>query len=74
MMKVVHYRAKCIGCNICFEMMPAHWRLSRRDGKATLVQANEKKGLFIKSFPPEERSQWKAVEAACPVRVIKVNG
>ena len=73
-MKVIHYRDKCIGCNVCFEMMPEHWRLSRRDGKATLVQAVEKKGLHIKIIAADEQDAWQAVEAACPVRVIKVSG
>ena len=46
----------------------------RRDGKATLVHAVEKKGLHIKIIAADEQDAWQAVEAACPVRVIKVSG
>ena len=43
MSKLVHYRDKCIGCGICYEMQPDYWRMSTRDGKATLVKAEMKK-------------------------------
>jgi ferredoxin len=43
MPKIIQYRNKCIGCCICVEMQPNFWRMSKKDGKATLLSAEEKK-------------------------------
>lgn len=72
MAKIVHYRAKCIGCNICFEMQPEYWRLSRKDGKATLVNSHLKKDTYILDIPDEDIALSKETAAHCPVKVIKV--
>lgn len=45
MSKIIHYRDKCIGCGICYEMQPQEWRMSKRDGKVTLLHATKKKRL-----------------------------
>ncbi|MBL6448990.1 ferredoxin [Fulvivirga sp. 29W222] len=73
MAKVIHYRNKCIGCNICFEMQPNIWRMSQKDGKATLVGGEIKKGLYILSIA-EGHSEvlLNEVAKACPVNIIKV--
>lgn len=69
--KVIHFRNKCIGCGICFEMQPDLWRMSKKDGKATLVGGVEKKGIFqlelLNSIP-----LTKVVAGACPVKIIQV--
>jgi ferredoxin len=71
MNKIIHYRNKCIGCGICFEMLPELWRMSKKDGKATLIGAKGKKEVFIlETINSKERS--KAVAKACPVKIIKV--
>lgn len=72
MPKIIHYRNKCIGCNICFEAQPEYWRLSRRDGKATLVGAILKKDTYILEIPEFDVEASKVTAEHCPVKVIKV--
>lgn len=72
MPKIIHYRNKCIGCNICYEAQPEYWRLSRRDGKATLVGAILKKDTYILEIPECDVEASNATAEHCPVKVIKV--
>ncbi len=69
---LIHYRDKCIGCNVCFEMWPVRWRMSTTDGKATLVGGIKKKNLHILRVSPGEDEINVRVANACPVKVIKV--
>ena len=72
MPKIIHYRNKCIGCGICFEMQPAFWRMSKKDGKATLVQAIVKKEVYQLNVHEMDTALAMDVAKACPVNVIKV--
>jgi ferredoxin len=72
MAKIIHYRNKCIGCGICFEMQPELWRMSKRDGKATLLRSTEKKDVFILSVNKDIQHQAEQVKKACPVKIIKI--
>ena len=54
MHKVIQYRSKCIGCGICYELQPELWRMSKKDGKATLIKAVGKKQVFILSIPDKK--------------------
>ncbi len=72
MSKIIHYRDKCIGCNICFEMQPEYWRLSRKDGKATLLGGLLKKDTHILEIPEQDVTRSEDVASHCPVKVIKV--
>ena len=47
MANIIHYRNKCIGCGICYEMQPELWRMSKKDGKAVLLNAQLKKTVHI---------------------------
>lgn len=73
MPKIIHYRDKCIGCAICYEMQPQEWRMSKRDGKATLVHAAVKKSIYIKEIPALAKEFSKQVSVACPTRCIRVD-
>lgn len=73
MPKVIHYRNNCIGCGVCYEMQPALWRMSKKDGKATLVKAIKKKEVFVLDLPFHLAEETKEVVKACPVRVIKLS-
>lgn len=66
-------RAKCIGCNYCVELAPAQYQMSKKDGKAVLLHAKEKKGFFTIKSPDETiyGVNMKAREA-CPVKIIAV--
>lgn len=73
MPNITQYRNKCIGCGICYEMMPEIWRMSTKDGKATLINATLKKqtSKLVIGQPLVEASE--KVAEACPVKIIKVN-
>jgi len=73
MPNIIHYRNKCIGCGICYEMMPDTWRMSKKDGKATLLKAVLKKDVFILSLDRSIVTEFKKVAHACPVKIILVN-
>ena len=44
--RISHQRDKCIGCNACVKAAEDRWRVSRQDGKCTLVGGIEKKGIY----------------------------
>lgn len=46
--------------------------MSRRDGKAILLQATEKKETFILHIQPATFAKTKTIANACPVKIIKV--
>ena len=71
MVVVTLQRKKCIGCNYCVERAPAQFQMSKKDGKAVLLHAIEKKGFFtIKSTDHAIlESNIKAMET-CPVKII----
>ena len=72
MANIIHYRGKCIGCGICYEQQPDLWRMSTKDGKATLVRAVEKKQVFVLAVSGMVQQQALDVAQACPVNIIKV--
>ncbi len=72
MPKILHQRGKCIGCNICFEIWPVRWRMSRQDGKCTLVDSTEKKGIWQALISNDELAINKKAAQACPVKIIKI--
>ncbi|HOZ84417.1 MAG TPA: ferredoxin [Niabella sp.] len=72
MSKLVHYRDKCIGCGICYEMQPDYWRMSTRDGKATLVKAEMKKKVHQREIMDWDVELAQKLAHACPVKVIKI--
>lgn len=73
MPNITFYRKKCIGCGICYEMMPDIWRMSTKDGKANLVKAVFKKGISVLSVGISLVEGSKRVALACPARIIKIN-
>lgn len=70
MRKIIHYRDKCIGCGICYELQPELWRMSRKDGKAHLLNAIEKKGIHQLSCNVSMELS-KFVAKSCPTNAIK---
>lgn len=71
--RITYFRARCIGCHSCAEVAPGQWKMSRKDGKATLIGAKEKKGVF--SLLIQEMEKAVNIQAAtnCPVRIIRVD-
>ena len=73
--KLIQYREKCIGCNVCFEASPNNWKINEEDGKADLIGGKEtKKGVFVKDISPAELEENKIAEDNCPVGIIHIDG
>jgi ferredoxin len=72
MPKIIFYRDNCIGCSICQEMQPDLWRMSKKDGKAVLLQSIQKKKIFQLEVHNIFLQQTMEVIEACPARVIKI--
>lgn len=71
MSKIIHFRNKCIGCGICYELQPALWRMSRKDGKATLLNATVKKDIHQVSVKVSN-GLTAFVAKSCTVNAIKL--
>lgn len=72
MVRIIQQRVKCIGCNACVEAAPSRWRMSRKDGKCTLVQGIDKRGMFIYLAGDDEYEANLTAATHCPVNCIKV--
>lgn len=71
MPNIILYRNKCIGCGICYEQQPDLFRLSKKDGKATLVNATIKKDIALLNVSAAVK-QLRELVKACPVKIIKL--
>ena len=72
MVIISHRRDKCIGCNYCVELAFERWRMSKKDGKATLLGSVNKKGFHNVKVDDEEYEMNKKAAEACPVNIIDV--
>ncbi|MBL1279075.1 MAG: ferredoxin [Fluviicola sp.] len=72
MVVITQQREKCIGCNYCVELAFDQWRMSKKDGKATLIGAENKKGFYTLRLDYEVFDSNKRAADACPVKIIKV--
>jgi ferredoxin len=72
MVRIVQQRIKCIGCNACVEAAAHRWRMSRKDGKSTLVGGEEKQGFYTVLVGDEEYAENVRAATHCPVKIIKV--
>ncbi|TAL57375.1 MAG: ferredoxin [Bacteroidetes bacterium] len=72
MIRIYHYRQKCIGCNACVEAKKDRWRMSRKDGKSTLVGGKNTKGIYRTEIENDEYKSIMEAEKNCPVKIIKI--
>lgn len=72
MYRIIQQRNKCIGCNACVEADAGRWRISRRDGKCTLVGGIEKKGYYSVIIDEHELEANKRAAKNCPVNIIQI--
>lgn len=72
MIVITLQRDKCIGCNYCYEVAPYRWRMSKKDGKAVLLGAKEKRGFFTTRVNNDEFEDNKIAAERCPVKIIHV--
>lgn len=73
MVRIIQQRNKCIGCNACVEAADYRWRISKKDGKCTLVGGIEKKGFYQVLVPDHELEDNLLAAANCPVNIIKIH-
>lgn len=73
MLIITLQRPKCIGCNFCQEVAPDQFRMSKKDGKAVLLNAKDKKGFHTIKLHDESayEANLKAQES-CPAKIIQV--
>lgn len=72
MVRITYFRNKCIGCNGCVEAAPERWRVSRKDGRCTLIGGKEKKGIYRTIVSMDEYEANLQAAANCPVKIIRV--
>lgn len=72
MIRITHFRKKCIGCNACVEVAPERWRVSKKDGKSVLLRGIEKKGITTAIVPDDEYEANKIAARMCPTNIIQV--
>ncbi|HRH65533.1 MAG TPA: ferredoxin [Bacteroidia bacterium] len=70
--RILQRRDKCIGCNACVEAFDHRWRISRRDGKCTLIGSSEKRGIYSVLVDMDEYEANVIAAKNCPVRIITV--
>lgn len=72
MIRITQQREKCIGCHACVEAANFRWRISRKDGKCTLIGGKGKKGWFIVIVEEDEFEPNTLAAQNCPVKIIRV--
>lgn len=74
MAKIVFYRNDCIGCGSCVIHSPKQWKISDEDGKAELINSENKNGICVLEINKLFIKENKKASEDCPSRVIKVFG
>ncbi len=72
MIRITHFRKKCIGCNYCVELSPYRWFINQNDGRINLKGAKEKKGIYILLTSDDEYEINKEAADVCPVNIIRI--
>ena len=72
MVIITHQRETCIGCNYCVEIAYDRWRMSKKDGKATLLGGVNRKGFYTVKVREDELDENIKAAEACPVKIIHV--
>lgn len=72
MIQILFQRHKCIGCNACVEQAPAHWIMSKKDGKSFLRKSARKGDFYVKNISYLEYDENVRAAKHCPVRIIQV--
>ncbi|MCC7465128.1 MAG: ferredoxin [Saprospiraceae bacterium] len=73
MIQIIQQREKCIGCNACVEAADYRWRVSRRDGKCTLINGIAKRGFYRVVVDDHELEDNLRAAKHCPVNIIQVH-
>ena len=71
--KISQYRDNCIGCGVCAYIAPQTWTMSDEDGRADLVNAEDKKTCFTGDITEIDLEDNIRAQDECPVHCIKVH-
>ncbi len=72
MVRITHYRYKCIGCAYCVEVAPDFWKMNENDGKSDLIGSKTKNNIqMLITDDLSFDANMRAAEV-CPVSCIKV--
>ncbi len=71
MKQIQYFRDKCIGCGACVIKAPHIWEMNMTDGKADLLDAEEKGNFHIRILWDDEVKIMNEIVAVCPVKAIK---
>ncbi|MFA6541778.1 MAG: ferredoxin [Bacteroidota bacterium] len=72
MIRITHFRNKCIGCNACVEVAPDRWRVSKKDGKSVLLGGKEKRGITTVIVTDDELKANTIASKMCPTNIIHI--
>ena len=72
MVRITYFRDKCIGCGVCVEIAPFRWRMSKKDGKSTLLQGKKKNNVFQAVVDSDEQKDNNLAAENCPVNIIRL--
>ncbi len=70
MVKIIHQRKKCIGCEVCVLVCPDFFEMDSKDNLARLKNSKETKDYF--ELEVENVDCIKDAAAMCPVKIIKI--
>ncbi len=72
MLRITYFREKCIGCGVCVEIAPFRWRMSKKDGKSTLLHSQKKNNVYQVIVDIDEKKDNKLAAENCPVSIIHI--
>ena len=72
MIRITYFRDKCIGCGVCSEIAPFRWRMSKKDGKSTLIQSKKTNNLYQIIVDDDELNDNNLAADNCPVKIIRI--
>lgn len=71
MVRITQQRVNCIGCNACVEAAAYRWRVSKKDGRCTLVGGINKRGFYTVVVNDDELEDNERAARNCPVGIIQ---
>jgi len=69
---IIHHRKKCIACHYCVDVAPDLFYMDEQDGKASLINSTEKKGIFTVKILSQFADTAQQAQAVCPMKIIDV--
>ena len=72
MIRVEHYREKCLGCAYCVEVASSLFEVNDKDGKVDLINSAEHNGVQSVEVPDVFSAEAGQAASVCPAKIIKV--